>query len=149
MPDLRVVEGHVDENEHQPEREIEREAPQKDLALDADDPRALDEPLEKQPAVDVGEEPPVHHSRHHGQSQQSKDVHARRGKEPVGPRRTLPRVAIDDAAGEERPAREIEAERAHDRKHLALAVEQAADVVQRGREADDGRRERRPDAGRL
>ena len=115
-PDVRVVEEHVDEHQREPEREIESESPHEDLALDAEDPRALDEPLEKQPAVHVGEEPPVHDSRYRRQSQQSKEVTARGGEESVGPRRPLPRVAIDDAAGEERPAREVEAERAGDRE---------------------------------
>ena len=64
-------------------------------------------------------------------------------------RRTLTGVAVQDAPGEKEPYQQVHADGRGHRRHFALPIEEAADVVERGRKADHRGRERHAEAPRL
>ena len=99
--------------------------------------------------VQNAEQQPVCEQLHHGQAQETEEKHPTGGEEPERPSRAVARKAIDDPAGEENPEQDVDGRRANNHGRPPGPVDERAQVVENGAEADDRRLERDADARGL
>ena len=83
------------------------------------------------------------------ESQEPHEVHAACGEELIRSRRPRPRVAVDDAAGQEQPQQKIGGAEPQERRGPALAVGKGGEVVEHRGEPDDARPKRAAQRSRL
>ncbi len=147
--DLRVVERQVDRDEQRAEECVQRDPPDERSALHRQIARQTAVRIVEEPAVDVGEQQAVDEAGDEPQAQQPPEAGAGGAEKAIGAGAAPARVAVEDPAGEKRPHEQVHGDERGNRKHLAVGVERAAQMVERGGEADHGGRQRAAHTGGL